>query len=228
MKRFMNGLMGLAIVAAPAFAGPANLLINGDLEAPAGGADAADGWTLIEPDVDTSGAPVNSAEFIGFANHTPAGARGLWYRSFMGGLGSTNPPQVDAELRQDVAATAGENYNLSAWFRYETNYPGLSEFSNTDTLLAMDFLQGGSVIGSVVLNVDTAYDLGQVNQWQQFTISGTAPAGTDGLRVRSNLVDGELQTLNPQSAFVDDFVLTPEPTSLGLLALAGLALIRRR
>lgn len=224
MKRMFGVFCGLALCAAPAFA---TLLVNGDLELGADG-NTADGWTLIEPDMDDAGMPTNSAEFIGFANHTMGGARGLWYRSFEGGLGGDNPMQVDAILQQDVAGTAGDIYTASAWFRYETNYSGLDPFAPTQTLFGLEFLDAGnSVISSTIVDIDGVYDVMQLNQWQQFTIMDMAPMGTVSVRVSASMIDGVLEPANPQSAFVDDFVLTPEPTS-GLLLLAGMSLLRRR
>lgn len=227
MKRFLSVTAGLAVIAAPAFAG--SLLINGDLELPAGGGgNDLDGWLLIEPDVNMAGAPVNSAEVVGFANHTPGGMRGLWFRSFEGGLNAMSPATVDAILQQDVAGTAGEQYTLSAWYRYEANYSGLDPFQNTQTILAIDFLDAGAgVIDSVALDIDSVINVGMLSEWQQFSVSDVAPAGTVSVRARASFLDGVLEPNNPQSAFVDDFSLVPEPTSLGLLLLAG-AFIRRR
>lgn len=206
----------------------ANLLVNGDLDnPPEHESDVAVGWTLVEPDVDVNNDPVNSATFANFGNHTPGGGRGLWLRSFAGGLGAGSPPTVNAHLYQDVPGTPGIAYTLSAWFRMEANYAGLNPAAPTQTILALDFLGvGDAVLASVELDIDTVYVPG--NTWQQFPVGGIAPDGTVAVRARASMIDGLLQPVNPQSAFVDDFVLLPEPTSAALLALGGLLLLRRR
>jgi hypothetical protein len=152
-----------------------------------------------------------------------------------------HPPPANANLWQDVPGTPGESYDLSAWFRYEKYYSGLNPLESTQTLLAMDFLDAGmAVLDSSVLDVDTVMptlpDGTADGNWYQFSVSGVAPAGTAYVRARTTMVDGMFAyyldgngnwvALNPQSAFADDFVLTPEPASL--VALLLLAALRRR
>jgi len=106
--------------------------------------------------------------------------------------------------------------------------PMLSQAYEIDqTLLAIDFLDAGNdVISSAVLDVD-AVNLND-GVWRQFSVGGVAPAGTVSVQARASFLDGVLQLSNPQSAFVDDFDLTPEPSSLALIGLGAMALIRRR
>lgn len=212
----------LAMMAVAALGGGtamADLLTNSDLELGIDDNDAT-GWTLVEPDVDGAGAPTNSAQFIGFANHETGGARGLWFRSFEGGLGGDEPSMVNADLYQDVAGNAGENYALSAWFLFETNYTAAG------TVLAMDFLDGSNaVLGSATTDVETVVTRGA--GWTEVSVSGLAPAGTVSVRARASFIDGTLNALNPQSAFVDDFNLVPEPTT-ALMLLVPAFLLRRR
>ena len=208
--------------------GRADLLINGNLDDPPDHeTDVATGWTLEEPDVDQFGDPVNSATFASFANHTPGGERGLWLRSFEGGLGGDEPLTVDAHLYQDVAGVAGVQYTLSAWFRMEENYSGLDPLAPTHTLLALEFRDGvGSPLFIAELDIDVAYN--PDNTWQQFTVISIAPIGTATVRVRASMIDGVFADTNPQSAFVDDFVLVPAPGVFGLLGIAALSPRRRR
>ena len=209
-----------------------NLLVNGNLDDPGiHESDIATGWTLEEPSLDSTGTPVNSATFASFADHTTEGVPGgvgLWYRSFEGGLGDDEPFEVDAHLYQDVPGTAGAPYALSAWYRYEANYPGTNPFAVTDTILAMEFLDAGSsVIGSVIQNVDDHWP-GNSN-WFQVSINGVAPAGTAFVRARSSMISGVLVADNPQSAYVDDFSLVvPEPASAIMLLVPALAALCRR
>lgn len=224
MHRYVLAMLVIGIWAPLA---SAVLLVNGNLDNPPDHeTDAAVGWTLDEPGVDGLGAPVNAATFASFANHTSAGERGLWLRSFVGGSG-VNPPTVTAHLYQDAPGGAGIAYSLSAWFRMEPNYSGLNPAAPTQTILAIDFLDAAdSVIASVELDIDTVYV--PDNTWQQFPIGGIAPAGTATVRARASMLDGLIQQANPQSAFIDDFVLVPEPTSLALLAFAATVAWRRR
>jgi len=210
-------------------------LVNGDLEAPAGAPNESNditGWTLTEVGVDAAGAALDTASFVGFANHTSGGARGLWFRSFMGGAPFIpgGSPSVDAILAQDVSgAVAGQSYSLSAWYFMERFYSGFDEFRDTNTILSLEFLDAGNaILGGSSVDIDTVYDQQAVGTWQQFTVDGVAPVGTVALRVKSSFLRGSFEASNPQSAFVDDFTLTPEPASLTLLALGAAALIRRR
>src|SRR5262249_24080731 len=104
-----------------------NLLANADLEQPAGApneSNLCDNWTLTEVGVDGAGAPLDTASFTDFANNTPGGHRGLWFRSFMGGLTPGGSASVDAILTQVIPGTAGQQYSLSAFYKYETFYSG--------------------------------------------------------------------------------------------------------
>lgn len=204
------------------------LLINPGLdEPPINETDVVTGWTLVEPDVDGLGNPVNSATFVSFRNHNVGGTRALWYRSFVGGFGGVEPLTVDAHLYQDVTGTPGVGYTLSAWYLYEAYYPGVNPLAVTDTFLTLEFLDAGAgIIASVVQNADDFYP--GTSDWFQVVVNGVAPAGTVVVRARSSMIDGVVADGNPQSAFVDDFVLVPEPAAAVLLAPALVALLRRR
>lgn len=202
------------------------LLTNGDLELGSGQNDAT-GWSLAEPDVDVNLDPVNSADFTNFANHTPAGNRGLWLRSFEGSLNANAPEFVDAILSQEVPGVAGALYELTAWFRYEANYSGADAAVPTQTLLAIAFLDAGDgVVGLAQVDLDglQAND----NVWRQFGVQGVAPAGTVKLRVGMAMIGGQVTPENPQSAFVDDFVLVPGPGVVGAMAIFGVGAGGRR
>ncbi|MCA9244191.1 MAG: hypothetical protein KDA32_09565 [Phycisphaerales bacterium] len=226
MKSWLGaGVAVLLFAQAQVLAG--GLLINSGLDDPPDHeTDIATGWTLVEPSLDSNGIPANSATFASFANHNLGGTRGLWFRNFEGGLGGDEPFTVDAHLYQDVAGTPGDEYTASAWFRFETWYPGANPFSGTDDYLILDFLDGSnSSLGAVVVNADDSYPGN--DSWFQVSATGTAPAGTVSVRVQASFIGGELQVNNPQSAFVDDFFLTPEPAS-ALLLLVPLFALRRR
>ncbi|MCA9282628.1 MAG: hypothetical protein KDA30_11360 [Phycisphaerales bacterium] len=202
----------------------AGLLVNPFLETGAD-QDSADGWTLLEPNVDDTGSPVDTASFQGFANHEVGGARGLWFRSFEGGNGPGSPATVSATLYQDLPGTPGQTYTLSAWFKEEANFIGQNS-------LFIEFLGAGdSLISSAVLDVDAV----QINDstWRQFMVNGVAPMGTVTVRVGANMFDGMFSTTpGAQSTFVDDFELSAIPAPAGVVVagvgLTGLAARRRR
>lgn len=227
----MNRILLFALGGVLVLGGQANgfLLSNGDLELPPGEEQLLNDWQVIEPahpDPNVGGV-VDTVSFPSFANRADSGgAKGLWFRAFMGGASFSPIAVADATVQQAVPANAGEEYTLSAWSLYEEFYAGLNPFENTQTLLALDFLDAGdAVIGGVELDVDTV-QAGDAT-WRQHVLSDTAPVGTVSVRARVEMVGGIISPSNPQSAFFDDFVLTPEPTSL-ILLLPALTLLRRR
>jgi hypothetical protein len=261
MKR-LNPLVVLTAALALGLVGAAeaqNLLVNGTLDVPdIHESDVATGWTLVEGPNTTPlppgvPMPAQTATFARFADHTTPGdgdvGRGLWFQAFRGGLNPEQPPLVFAHLTQTVPAIVGQRYDMSAWSRFEMFYAGGVDNLNmetptppddgpaspTDTFLALEFLGAGGVVlpGGAVIELRAD---GQSNDgmWRQHFLNGVAPAGALQVQVRGSMVDGVLNpNVNPQSAFLDDFVLTtiPEPASLiiGLFGVAGLvATVRRR
>jgi|GEM_PF-3945569 len=226
-----------------------NLLQNPTLDFDGGvatGAESAtaDFWTRTGFTDTGNPDPETTSLFQPWASYnTDPGARGLWFKPFLGGaLWWSNPPSpVDSDLYQDVPGVAGVTYTLSAWFKYERYYSGLNPLQPTQTLLAIDYFDASmTLLDSNVLDIDevmpTLPDGTGSGQWHQFSVSGVAPAGTAFVRARASMIDGVFSyrinpdgswsALNPQSAFVDEFVLTPEPaTGLALLALL---VLRRR
>ncbi len=222
--KFLAIIVG-AVVSSSAVAGPTNLLQNGDLElfSPSPNPfNNADGWTLVTPEVDGAGETVLSASFASFGNHTPGGDRGLWLRSFEGGLGGEEPFTVNATVFQDVAAHAGVEYEVSAWFEFEANY------TSAMTFLSLQFFDAAMTelsVHSIDINSLNAFD----GVWREFSVAAVADAGTAFVRVSAGMIDGQISPINPQSAFIDDFVLIPAPGSAALLVVAaGGAMARRR
>jgi hypothetical protein len=200
----------------------ANMLVNGDLDDPGvHESDAVNGWTLTEP------GGVNSATFASFADHTSAGPGGvgLWFRPFESGQNGDEP--VDAFLEQSVAAAPGVEYTLTAWFKFEEHFSGFDGATNTEARLYMNFYAAGDVfVGGVSLSVcDPGFN---DSEWRQRLIGGVAPAGTVEIRVGASMIDGVLADANPQSGFVDDFVLVPTPGAAGVMMVFGAGVFGRR
>jgi len=105
----------------------------------------------------------------------PAGAEGLWLKSFEGEQAAGDDP-ADAFLYQDVVGNPGVEYSVSAMFKEEAFY------SAEATRLGMQFYTGGFVfIGEASLDVAAKHP-GDA-EWYKYSISGVAPAGTVIVRV---------------------------------------------
>ncbi len=217
--------LGLAVGAGSA---QANLLTNGDLNddpTPETPFEDATGWTVVEG-VDGDGSD-NTAEFRDFANNPRGQDRGWWLRAFRGDP-PMDMPAVDADLFQDVPGTPGVNYKLSADVAFEEFYASGLPDTPTDTILALDFLDGGmSVIDSVELLLDEVVSNTAPVEFERVMVEGVAPEGTAYVRSRASMIDGINTQQNPQSAFFDNFELVPEPGTFALLGLGGLVALRR-
>jgi hypothetical protein len=257
MKRFLVLPLLLALGTVP---GPseANLLTNGNLDLTA--ADEinppAPGFFLPKPQDWTydasnaisgltrdgmssepwAGPPPTPATTDGNANPPhPEGCGGpdcaAFFKPF---AGNTSNGAITAHLYQNVAATAGVKYTLTAWAGAEQNVLAGVE-------LALEFFNAAlAEIASAVLDVVAAgllTDNGEPFDYKQYTLFATAPAGTASVRVRASMIDGVANPQGGGQALVfDDFELTsdlrtaPEPAALGLLGLglAGLGLVTRR
>lgn len=196
------------------------------------------------------GTPVGPAHYnLWYANfgETATGQQGYWLKAF-----TTLTPVGDGALSQTVAnAIPDAQYTFSAWSAWEQNYSGGVPGTPTQTFIKIEFLNGTTVIGTEMLNLAAAGQVPDVNtgefnpvdenDWRQFSVSGTAPAGTTHVRVSAGAND-MFRNIDPnQSAFFDDFSLietlpagsgpstVPEPAAyyLALVALAGGAWARR-
>ncbi|MDZ4659445.1 MAG: PEP-CTERM sorting domain-containing protein [Bythopirellula sp.] len=191
-----------------------------------------------------------------------AGDHGLIGTSFEGHYPFEITGPVDIEISQEVAGVVGKTYTFSGWAHFEGGYsggvdfldllspnqrnqdaqavnPGVPVASLTETIFALEFLDGMGAVLPGSIEIELHDDAGQQNDnqfdgrtWIQHTLSAVAPAGTVSVLVRAGMVDGEFNIDAPnQSVFMDDFSLTcvPEPGSIvmGLMGLAFLGAGRR-
>jgi hypothetical protein len=169
------------------------LLINGNLNT----GSVVSGWTVTN----FPGAFTGNFQTADFANHTPGGTTGLWMKPF-----GTVEPVGEVLISQIVPATAGD-YTLSGYSKWEVNFK--SAAPETEVILQLEYLDSSeAVIGTDVVDIK---DEGQMadNMWRQFTLEGTAPAGTMEIRVTAGAsgMDANEEMTSNQSAFWDDLVL---------------------
>jgi hypothetical protein len=156
------------------------------------------GYELVE-----SPAGTDTASFRDFANHTENGQQGLWLRAFANG---------DAIVSQTVGGVPGGKYTFSGWSKWEFNYSGgLLPTTTTETFLRMEFLNSANAVIGTPLLLDLR-DAGQLadDTWRQFSLMGTAPAGTANVRVSAGAIGMFFNTDPQQSGFFDDFSLDLE------------------
>jgi hypothetical protein len=168
------------------------LLTNGNLNS----GSVVSGWTETHFPAPFTG----NFQSSDFANHTPGGTTGYWLRPF-----TVEQPVGDAFISQIVPGGPGD-YTLSGYSKVEQNFLSAPP---TEVILQLEYLDADeAVLDTDVLNVMTA---GQIKDgmWRQFTLDGTAPAGTVEVRVTAggNNMVGNQDMPSLQSAFWDDLVL---------------------
>jgi len=159
---------------------------------------------------------------------------------------------------QPIAASAGTNYTFSSQFSFQDGSgPGMgynattlanqTEASppapNSGDLFSYIQIKYENASGGVLATDTTKIAAGsvttyappgsQINAWAPYSASGLAPAGTTQALLTIGWQNGGLDGgTGAQSAFADDAVFAPtavpEPASIGLISLGGLALLGRR
>ncbi len=126
-----------------------------------------------------------------------------------------------------VNINVGATYSLSAYALQDANTP-LSGTYGTPIDMQIQFLD--STLANIS-TIDLGWSaLGPVGTWQQYSLSGVAPAGT--VYASAYLMFMDNGQTSPDIVYFDNAILSvPEPTTLALLSL-GLAVplyvIRRR
>lgn len=194
----------------------ASLLNNGGFEMGTG-ADA-DGWNQFE------GATPPALASVDRVSTMPAS--GNWAME-LSVTGSSMSVGTNAEIQQLTALnsiTPGASYDMSFMAKAANIGPGVVVFMEVQWLDS-DGSDGGGVKGSSGL-VQFAGML--TGTYQPFGFNGIVAApGSDAalvdIRMNGGAFDGSDGLM-----YVDDVTLTPEPATMVLLCLGGLAMIRRR
>jgi len=222
----------LAFVAGGAGAAKGDILVNGLLDATSVSSQVLatpTGW-VVDAFKTVSGPFNDGASSEDFANVQAPGGKGLFFKPFQGVI--DNP--ITVNLYQDTPGTPGTKYTLTAFAGAEPNYSGLAAGTTTKSQLALDFLaSNNAVIGQSVLDLAAA-GLGTGSLplgYAEYTVTGTAPAGTVTVRARGSMIDA-YGTSGQQGFVMDAFELSsvPEPTTFTFLGLGvvGLTGMRRR
>lgn len=114
---------------------------------------------------------------------------------------------VTTNLYQDVTGSAGTVYTLTGWAGAEAGYVGLSD-PTVGSLFAIDFFDAGNnLLGSATQSLVPGLGAtGNPFGYDQFSVTGTAPAGTATVRARATMKDA-YNGSGGQAFVVDSFSL---------------------
>ena len=185
------------------------LLTNGNLNTMPTPPPELEGFTLVEMGTgasqDTAGRGGNFAD-----DPATPGDFGYWVRGF-------NPGH--STLTQTVPGVENGDYTFTVSSAFGQNYSGGTGPTkpSTTTKIELAFLDSAEMVIGTPLELDL-WDEGQRNAtgpigmhpeaWDQFSLSGTSPVGTESVRV-GIIATGVLATMDPdQGAFFDDLMLT--------------------
>ncbi len=121
---------------------------------------------------------------------------------------------------QDVLVTPGTNYNFSGWHKTPSNPLDLGVEAR---------IEWRSSVGNNEISRTPNLTTPPTSDYTQFMLSGVAPAGADTARVVYAIQTFGGEPTNNGTVFVDDVSFAvPEPASVGLAAIAGIALLATR
>jgi len=204
-----------------------NILVNGSFENagqfnagnPIGLSGVGQGWAS-----NFGGAAPNQSDMSSSPDFPQSGNFALLTQNAAGNAWN---PQGSYQI---VNASAGITYSLNAFALADTAMTENPAQWNTPVDIQIQYLD------STLANLKT-FDLGwsplgALNTWQQYSVSGLAPAGTAYASAYVMFMENGSQTAT-DSVYFDNATLTPtpEPTTIALAGLGGavaLSLIRRR
>ena len=121
---------------------------------------------------------------------------------------------------QDVVVTPGTNYTFSGWHKTPSSPLDLGVEAR---------IEWRSSVGNNEISRTPNLTTAPTSDYSQFMLSGVAPAGADLARVVYAIQTFGGEPTNTGTVFVDDVSFAvPEPASVGLAAIAGIALLATR
>lgn len=245
----LGGAIGLLGVASQLYGAP--VVVNGDFESPtntAGGSDTnVDAWTL-SPAPNTNGGTLNytnNGQRCTFASPTPSGGTwSFWEQTFCqygtatqtisSGVIPGNTYTMTAQMAFEVGSAPGTGFN---GVTLANQAAGTLNTGDLYSYLGMIWLNNhGNPIGTSGpdnVSAETTIPAGSVTTanhvYAPYSVSAMAPVGAVGVELVLGWQNGGTDgNTGGQSAFATDVTLVPEPASLGMLAIGGLALLSRR
>jgi len=202
-------------------------------------------WTM-DPTVQTNGTAGNPGFRDSFYNNTPGGNASFWLQTF----------EASGDAFQTLSGvTPGLNYNFTSQMLFElgngttegpgngfdaitvANNPGNPTANppvppNTAPIKVYLQMLFKNAANHVIATDET--DIGPTvtldRKWAPYSVTGVAPVGATQVTLVLGWVNGGGDgNTGGQSAFADDATLNvPEPASIGLLGMGGMALLARR
>jgi hypothetical protein len=207
-----------------------NLVVNPGFETPPGTPGAQDQLAVPWNFTALGDGTTQRAQFYnntaGALPTSSGGSWSLWLKDF---------DTLGTGAEQTVAGIVpGTTYTFSAYWLFQAGVPTVTGLVNAMSLQFEN--AGGTAIGAAdTLSINTATVTTSGNptpaNWILYSENGTAPAGATQALISFYQSSTAASSINPQSSFVDDVNLSavvPEPASLSLVGLGGMALLARR